>query len=172
MKGCYISEVRGIFNGTTNYILTKMEEGATFTDALAEAQRLGYAEADPSGDVDGHDAAAKVVILANTLMRASLKLQQVTTTGIGQLTAENIAEAKAQGKCWKLIGRVQRTNGEIIASVTPEMISITDPLAQVKNATNAITYQTDLLGPITLIGAGAGGKETAAGILADIITIA
>jgi homoserine dehydrogenase len=172
MKGCRISEVRGIFNGTTNYILTKMEEGATFTDALAEAQRLGYAEADPSGDVDGHDAAAKVVILANTLMRASLKLQQVTTTGIGQLTAENIAEAKAQGKCWKLIGRVQRTNGEIIASVTPEMISITDPLAQVKNATNAITYQTDLLGPITLIGAGAGGKETAAGILADIITIA
>jgi homoserine dehydrogenase len=172
LKGSAISEISGIFNGTTNFILTKMEaDQASFADALAEAQRLGYAEADPSGDVEGHDAAAKVVILANVLMEADLTLDQVATTGISQLTPADITAAQGQGKRWKLIGRVSRENGRVRASVAPEMLPLANPLAGVSGATNAITYQTDLLGPITLVGPGAGGKETAAGILADILTI-
>lgn len=172
LKGSTISEISGIFNGTTNFILTKMEtDQVSFADALAEAQRLGYAEADPSGDVGGHDAAAKVVILANVLMETDLTLDQVATTGISQLTSADIAAAQGQGKRWKLLGRVSRENGQVRASVAPEMLPLADPLANVSGATNAITYQTDLLGPITLVGPGAGGKETAAGILADILSI-
>ncbi len=173
LKGNDISEISGIFNGTTNFILTQMEaQGASFAAALAEAQQLGYAEADPAGDVEGHDAAAKVVILANVLMGARLSLDQVATTGISHLTAGDIATAQAQGKRWKLIGRVRRQGGQISASVAPETLPLANPLANVGGATNAITYHADLLGPITLIGAGAGGKETAAGILADILTMA
>ena len=173
MKGNAISQISGILNGTTNFILTRMEaDQVSFAGALAEAQRLGYAEADPSGDVEGRDAAAKVVILANVLMGVDLTLSQVATTGIGQLTAADIAAAQAQGKRWKLIGWVRRENGRLQASVAPAMLPLSDPLANVNGATNAITYQTDLLGAVTLIGPGAGGKETAAGLLADILTIA
>jgi len=171
-RGTTISAVSGIFNGTTNFILTQMEANkASFADALAEAQQLGYAEADPSGDVEGHDAAAKVVILANVLLGANISLAQVQTNGITSLTADDIAAAAAQGKRWKLLGQAGREGDQIRASVAPEMLPISDPLANVGGATNAITYQTDLLGPITLVGAGAGGPETAAGILADVLSL-
>ncbi|MEM7034511.1 MAG: homoserine dehydrogenase, partial [Chloroflexota bacterium] len=173
LKGNTISEMRGIFNGTTNFILTQMEVNqASFADALAEAQELGYAEADPSGDVDGHDAAGKVVILANVFMNANIGLNDVDTTGISQLTSEDITTAQAEGKRWKLIGRCRKDGDQVLASVAPEKLPITDPLANVGGATNAITYSTDLLGSTTLVGAGAGGTETAAGIMADILTMA
>ena len=173
LHGNDLSEVSGIFNGTTNFILTQMEAtGASFADALAEAQALGYAEADPSGDVDGHDAAAKVVILANVLLGANISLADVTTTGIRQISAADIVAAKTEGKRWKLIGRATQSGDQVTANVAPERLPLTNPLANVGGATNAITYQTELLGPITLVGAGAGGVETAAGILADILSMA
>jgi homoserine dehydrogenase len=172
LAGTEISEVRGILNGTTNYILTKMEEGQSYAEALAEAQALGYAEADPTADVEGYDALSKVVILANVLMGVPLKKADVTCQGISGLTQADIAAAKAEGKRWKLIGRVSRGGGWVQAGVAPERLPLDDPLASVMGATNAITYETNLLGPITLVGAGAGRIETGYALLIDLINIA
>jgi homoserine dehydrogenase len=171
LAGNEISEVRGIFNGTTNYILTKMEEEMSYDAALKQAQELGYAEADPTADVEGYDALGKVVILANVVMNAPLTKDEVACRGISQLTLQDIAEAKAAGKRWKLIGRVKKEGGRVIASVGPEMVPMTDPLAGIMGATNAITYDCDLAGPITLVGAGAGRVETGFSILIDLINI-
>jgi homoserine dehydrogenase len=171
LVGNEITAVSGIFNGTTNYILTKMEEGLSYKVALKQAQELGYAEADPTADVEGYDTLGKVIILANVVMNAPLTKDDIPCQGISQLTLKDIEQAKIQGKRWKLIGRARKEDGHVIASVGPEMIPLTDPLAGVTGATNAITYHTDLVGPVTLVGAGAGGKETAAGILADVINI-
>jgi homoserine dehydrogenase len=172
LAGNEINEVRGIFNGTTNYILTKMEEGLSYETALKQAQELGYAEADPTADVEGHDAAGKVVILANVIMNTPLSKNEVSCRGISQLTGADIELAKAAGKRWKLIGRVKKAGGRVIASVQPEAIPLTDPLASVMGATNAITYESDLSGPITLVGAGAGQVETGFALLIDLINIA
>lgn len=171
LAGNEISEVRGIFNGTTNYILTKMEEELSYEVALKQAQELGYAEADPTADVEGYDALGKVVILANVVMNAPLTKDEVSCQGISHLTLQDIAEAKAAGKRWKLIGRVKKDGGRVIASVGPEMVPMTDPLAGIMGATNAITYECDLAGPITLVGAGAGRVETGFSILIDLINI-
>lgn len=171
LAGNDIREVRGIFNGTTNYILTKMEEGMSYQDALKQAQELGYAEADPTADVEGYDALGKVVILANVVMNAPLTKEQVTCQGISHLTLDDISRAKAAGKRWKLIGRAKKENGQVTASVGPEMVPLTDPLAGIMGATNAITYECDLAGPITLVGAGAGRVETGFSILIDLINI-
>jgi homoserine dehydrogenase len=172
LAGNDIREVRGIFNGTTNYILTKMEEGMSYADALKQAQELGYAEADPTADVEGHDALGKVVILANVIMNAPLTKDDVACQGISQLTLEDVAQAKAAGKRWKLIARCQKeADGRVVASVGPEMVPLDDPLASIMGATNAITYECDLAGPITLVGAGAGRVETGFSILIDLINI-
>ncbi len=171
LAGNDISEVRGIFNGTTNYILTKMEEGMSYEVALKQAQELGYAEADPTADVEGYDALGKVVILANVVMNAPLTKEQVACQGISHLTLADIEQAKAEGKRWKLIGRATKEGDRVVASVGPEMVPLTDPLAGVMGATNAITYECDLAGPITLVGAGAGRVETGYSILIDLINI-
>ena len=171
LAGCTISEVRGILNGTTNYILTKMESGATYADALAEAQRMGFAEADPAGDVEGFDAAGKVVIVANTILGASLRMDDVDRTGITGLKPGDIEAARAAGERWKLIARAHRTDAGVAASVRPERLPLADPLAGVGGVTNAITYETDLLGPVTLVGPGAGRKETGFAILSDLIEL-
>ena len=171
LAGNDISQVRGIFNGTTNYILTKMEDGLSYEAALEQAQDLGYAEADPTADVEGYDALAKVIILANVVMNMPLPVDQVACQGISQLTPADIAQAKAGGKRWKLIGRISRQGEQIRAGVGPEMVSLTDPLAHVMGASNAITYECDLAGPITLIGPGAGRTETGFSILVDLINI-
>jgi homoserine dehydrogenase len=172
LAGCTIREVRGIVNGTTNYILTQMESGAAYAEALAEAQRLGYAEADPTGDVEGFDAAGKVVILANTVLGASLTMADVERVGITKLTPQDIASARTGGERWKLIGRARHTDSGVRASVKPERLPLTDPLASISGATNAITYETDLLGPVTLVGPGAGRKETGFAILSDLLEMA
>jgi homoserine dehydrogenase len=172
LAGNEISEVRGILNGTTNYILTKMEEGLNYEDALKQAQELGYAEADPTSDVEGYDALYKIVILANVVMNVPLKKEEVTCKGISNITLEDVQKAKSEGKRWKLIARVKKEGDSITASIGPETISITDPLAGVLGATNAITYECDLAGPITLIGAGAGRIETGFSLLIDLINIA
>ncbi len=167
----HITRVQGILNGTTNYILTQMENGATYADALRDAQARGYAEADPTGDVEGFDAAGKVVILANLLMNTPLKMNDVARTGITQLTPQDIADARANGERWKLIGALERVNGKLCASVQPTRLPLTHPLASVMNATNAITFTTELLGDVTLIGAGAGRMETGYAILEDVLAI-
>ncbi len=171
LAGNEISEIRGIFNGTTNYILSQMEEEMEYRDALVQAQTLGYAEADPTADVEGHDALGKVVILAKVIMNAPLRKEDVSCQGISHLTMQDVIEAKAEGKRWKLIGRVKKEGNQVIASVGPEKVRWSDPLAGVMGATNAITYECDLAGPVTLVGAGAGRLETGYSLLIDLISI-
>ncbi|MEW5719959.1 MAG: homoserine dehydrogenase, partial [Chloroflexota bacterium] len=149
-----IKRIQGIFNGTTNFILTQMETGASYAAALADAQAKGYAEADPGGDVEGYDAAGKVVILSNLLMDAPLTMTEVDRVGITQLNAQQIAQAQAAGECWKLLGTIERVNGQVRASVRPTRVPLHHPLAAVKGATNAIVYTTELLGDVTVVGPG------------------
>jgi homoserine dehydrogenase len=171
LAGCEMLELRGIVNGTTNYILTQMEGGMSYVEALAEAQRLGYAEADPTGDVEGYDAAAKAVILANVVMDARLGLADVERAGITTLTRDTIEAARASGERWKLIARIWRDGETVRASVQPTRLPVSHPLAGVGGATNAITFTTDLLGDVTLIGPGAGGAATGFAILSDILAM-
>ncbi len=166
-----ITKIQGILNGTTNYILTQMTAGAQYSDALAEAQRLGYAEADPSGDVEGYDAAGKVVILANLLMNAGIGMDDIDRQGISKLTAADIAAATNAGEKWKLIGKVEKINGNVQASVKPVRLPLSHPLASVDGATNAITYSTELLGDVTLIGPGAGRVETGYALIVDLLNL-
>jgi homoserine dehydrogenase len=167
LAGCKITQARGILNGTTNYILTQMEDGMTYADALARAQALGYAEADPTADVDGWDAAAKAIILAAALFRARLTLKDMNVRGIRDLTTDDVTAAKAAGERWKLIAQVTPAGG----SVQPTRVPLSHPLAGVSGATNAVTYITDLLGDITLVGAGAGRLQTGFGVLSDLLEI-
>jgi homoserine dehydrogenase len=171
LAGCRIAELRGILNGTTNFILTQMETGASYAAALAEAQRLGYAEADPTADVEGHDALGKLLILAAVVMGTPLSKDQVACQGITGLTPDDIARARGEGKRWKLIARLHRTANGLEASVGPQAIPYADPLASVSGATNAITYVTDLLGEVTLVGPGAGRQATGFALLADLLDI-
>ncbi len=167
-----VRKIQGILNGTTNFILTHMENGATYAQALAEAQEKGYAEADPSNDVDGHDAAAKIVILANLLMDLPLTMQDVRCEGITHLTQDDLADAQAQGERWKLLGVVERTTEEsFTASVQPVRLPMSHPLAGVRGAKNAVTYTTELLGDVTLMGQGAGRVETGYAIVSDMLAI-
>jgi homoserine dehydrogenase len=166
-----ITRIQGIVNGTTNYILSQMESGAPYAAALAEAQAKGYAEADPSGDVEGFDAAGKVVILANVLMDASIALGDVARQGITGLTPQDIATARNDGQRWKLIASVEKTNAGVRASVRPTRLPIEHPLASVGGPTNAVTFTTDLLGDVTLIGPGAGRLATGYAIVGDLLGI-
>ncbi|MEN9936626.1 MAG: hypothetical protein RLZZ387_3205 [Chloroflexota bacterium] len=171
LAGCEVREARGIVNGTTNYILTQMELGMAYEEALAEAQRLGYAETDPTGDVEGHDAAGKAAILANVLMDAGITPADVETAGITGITQEAVAAAQAAGERWKLIARIWRDGNTVRASVQPTRLPATHPLAGVAGATNAITFSTDLLGDVTLIGPGAGGVATGFALLSDLLAL-
>lgn len=171
LAGNDVSEIRGILNGTTNFILTNMEQGKSYEAALKEAQELGYAEAKPDADVEGWDALAKVVILAKSVMGADVGIEDVDRTGITAITLEDIAQAKKEGKRWKLIGKVTRDGNGVRASVKPEKVKLTDPLASVGGATNALTFVTDLMGEVTIVGAGAGKIETGFSLLADLLRI-
>jgi len=166
-----VTRVQGIINGTTNYILTHMEQGQPYAEALQAAQAQGYAEADPTGDVEGYDAAGKVVILANLLMDVPLKLSEVERVGITALTPQDIATAAANGERWKLIGKVERVNGRVTASVRPTRLPFAHQLASVSGITNALTFTTDLLGDVTLIGPGAGQVATGHAILGDLLAM-
>lgn len=171
LSGNEIREVRGILNGTTNYILSKMEEGLPYKEALQAAQEQGYAEADPTSDVEGYDAQYKAAILANVVMNVPLKMEEVKRRGISHLTPGDIEKAKREGKRWKLIAKLKKEGDRVTASVGPEAVSLSDPLANIMGATNAITYDCDLAGPVTLVGAGAGRIETGYSILIDLINI-
>jgi homoserine dehydrogenase len=169
--GAGITRVQGILNGTTNYILTQMEAGDTYAAALEEAQGKGYAEADPTGDVDGHDAAGKVVIIGNLLLGLPLTMKDVDREGITGITPADIKSAQAAGERWKLIGLVEKQGDKVIAQVKPTRIPVSHPLASISGATNAITYTTDLLGDVTLVGPGAGRIETGYALIGDLLAI-
>lgn len=169
LAGNEITEIKGILNGTTNYILTEMEKGKSYENALKKAQQLGYAEADPTSDVEGYDARYKAVILSNYLMKTPIASEKVSCTGISGITGDMVQEALKENKKWRLISRVTKENGEVTASVQPEKLAETDPLAGVTGPTNAIVYECDLAGPIMLTGAGAGLTETGYSLLIDII---
>jgi homoserine dehydrogenase len=148
-----------------------MERGGAYADILKDAQRLGYAEVEPSGDVDGWDAVGKTVILANSVMGARLGVADVQREGITKITPEDIEAAKRQGKRIKLIAHAWREGEKVKAKVSPELVDLADPLASVNGATNALTFETDGLGPVTIIGKGAGGVETGHGVLSDLLAI-
>lgn len=171
LAGNEIKEIRGIVNGTTNFILTNMEKGKSYAEALKEAQDLGYAEAVPDADVEGFDAMAKVIILAKAVMGANVSVADVDRTGITKITLQDVEAAKAEGKRWKLIGRVAREGGSVRASVKPEKLDVADPLAGVGGATNALTFSTDLIRNVTIIGPGAGKIETGYSMLVDLLEI-
>jgi homoserine dehydrogenase len=169
LAGSHISEIKGILNGTTNYILSQMEEGNSYEDALKKAQELGYAEAVPDADVLGWDALAKVTILANTVFGGDCKPDDFPCKGITEISADAITEAKSRGKRFKLIGKVWRDGDSIKGSVGPEEVDMTHPLAGIMGATNAVTVSTDALGDVTIVGPGAGRAETGYSALIDII---
>nr|WP_314876929.1 homoserine dehydrogenase [uncultured Pseudomonas sp.] len=172
LAGSEITGFKGILNGTSNFILSSMQAGLDFGDALAKAQALGYAEADPTADVEGHDVRLKVVILANELLGAKLTPNDVSCEGISKTTAEDIQSAASNDARWKLIGSAKRSEcGAVVASVSPQLLTNTDALAGVSGATNAVTFETNLLGPVTVVGAGAGRIETAYALLSDIVSI-
>ncbi len=171
LAGNEISAIKGILNGTTNFILTNMEAGRPYEEVLAEAQKLGYAEADPTADVGGFDALAKVTILANVLMGENLKPDDIPCKGITEITLDDINKAKSEGKRWKLIGEIKREGGKVSASVAPMMIDLSHPLAGVMGAVNAVTFSTDLMQDVTVNGPGAGKIETGYSILIDILEI-
>jgi homoserine dehydrogenase len=171
LAGSDISEMRGILNGTTNYILTQMEGGMDYGTALAEAQRLGYAEAVPDADVLGWDALAKVTILANVVFGADLRPKDSPCEGITGITPRDIERARSDHKRYKLIGRVWRDGGSVRASVAPQLVEVSHPLAGVAGATNAVTIRTDTLGEVTISGPGAGRLQTGFALLNDLIHI-
>jgi homoserine dehydrogenase len=172
LAGSTIAEIKGILNGTTNYILTRMEEGLPYEDALKKAQELGYAEAVPDADVLGWDALAKVTILAKVVYGSNADPFDYPCQGITEITASAIEEAKSRGKRFKLIGKVWSEKGIAKASVAPEEVDVSHPLANVMGATNAVTVTTDTLGDVTIVGPGAGRKETGFSMLIDLIKIA
>jgi homoserine dehydrogenase len=172
LAGNQIREVKGILNGTTNFILTKMEQdNMDYAEALKLAQKLGYAEADPTADVEGYDAVAKIVILSNVLLDGSLTPEDIRRQGITSLTREQILAAKDQGYRYKLIAQAKRAETSIEASVSPQKLPLSDPLAGIMGAQNALTFDLDLMGKVTIQGAGAGKIETGYSILVDILAI-
>lgn len=167
LMGSTIRSISGILNGTTNYILTRMAaEGVSMKDALSEAQRLGYAEADPTYDISGLDTACKLVITSNYVLGTQISIRDVSVRGITEVTSEEIERAKAKGSVVKLLGCVDAEG----ARVAPAEIPATHPL-NVSGTFNAISFDTHPAGQITLVGKGAGGKETASAVLRDIIEI-
>ena len=167
-----ITRVMGIVNGTTNYILTRMtEDGADYADVLGEAQRLGYAEADPTADVEGFDAGAKAAILAMTAFGAKVVAGDVHQEGISSIGTGDIAAAARMDHVIKLLAVAERQNGEIAVRVHPAMVPVGHPLASVRDAFNAVFLEGEAVDDLMLYGRGAGGFPTASAMLGDLITV-
>lgn len=166
-----VHRVLGIVNGTTNFILTAMGEGRSYDEALAEAQRLGYAEADPTDDVAGLDAAAKTAILATVAFGTRVPLSWVEVEGIEAVKTEHVEAARALDMRVKLLGRATLAHGRVDVRVGPAFVDAHHPLAAVDGAFNAVMLQGDAIREITLEGPGAGGIETASAVVADLVSI-
>ncbi|MFY7841204.1 MAG: homoserine dehydrogenase [Actinomycetes bacterium] len=174
LVGDRVKKVLGIVNGTTNYILTKMDEtGASFEDALAEAQKLGYAEANPSADIDGHDAAAKAAIVAQLAFHTRVTIDDVYCEGISKVSAKDVKAAKEMGFVIKLLAIAERLDEEsIVVRVHPAMIPRSHPLASVREAFNAVFVEAESAGSLMFYGRGAGGAPTASAVLGDLVAVA
>lgn len=170
-----LAEIRGfegILNGTSNFVLDRMEGGLEIEAAVKEAQALGYAEADPSADIEGHDVRLKVAIMANELLGADLSPAHVSCLGISGLRPDDFIAAYRAGQRWKLIGSAHRdSRGCVTAAVAPLALSAHHPLANVDGVTNAISFKTEVLGNVSVVGPGAGRLQTAFALLSDIISI-
>ncbi|MEI7659895.1 MAG: homoserine dehydrogenase [Actinomycetes bacterium] len=173
LAGDQITRVMGIVNGTTNYILTKMaEEGRDFNDVLKEAQALGYAEADPTADIEGHDAAAKAALLASLAFHSTVTIDEVYCEGISAITIDDVNAAKAMGSVIKLLAIAELTlKDEISVRVHPVMLPNSHPLASVRNAFNAVYVESEAAGQLMFYGRGAGGAPTASAILGDLVAV-
>lgn len=168
------SEISGILNGTCNYMLCRMEDdGISFEEALADAQRLGYAEADPSFDIGGGDARAKAIILTR-ILKDKFPMADITCEGIEGISLEMVKEAKAQGQRYKLLSSLLMENGKVVkAGVAPKAIPVSDPLAGVGAANNALNFKSDMLGDsLTIQGPGAGKIETGYSLFTDLMYLA
>ncbi|WP_249010119.1 homoserine dehydrogenase [Conexibacter sp. DBS9H8] len=171
LAGARITRIHGIVNGTTNFVLSEMARlGWSYEQALAEAQRLGYAEADPTEDIDGTDAAAKMAILARLAFDAPVHLDQVRYEGIAHITADDMAYAREFGLGLKLVGTAERLPGGISVRVHPLFLSPGHPLASVGGPFNAVTLEGEEFTEITLSGPGAGGPQTATAVLGDVVS--
>jgi len=172
--GDHVHRVMGIVNGTTNYILTKMdEEGSAFADVLKEAQSLGFAEADPTADIEGHDAAAKAAILAGLAFHSRVTSNDVYCEGISKISARDVEVARDMDHVIKLLAIAELTsNNQVSVRVHPTLISRQHPLASVRNAFNAVFVEAESAGELMFYGRGAGGAPTASAILGDLIAIA
>lgn len=167
-----IREISGILNGTTNYILTQMtKNGTDFGDALLDAQQKGYAEKDPSADVDGLDAARKIVILAALAFGRSLAPTGIHTEGITNISVEDVELAESFGYTIKLIGHAKLIDGKILAMVSPRLISASEPLASINGVFNGILLDGDMVGQVMFYGPGAGKLPTASAVCADIVDV-
>jgi homoserine dehydrogenase len=159
----------GILNSTTNMILTRMEQGDTFEQAVAYCQEIGIAETDPSGDIDGWDAAVKVAALATVLMDTPLKPQEVDREGIRAISPEDVVKARQEGQRYKLVCTAERVGEDVHGRVAPELVSVGSPLFGVEGTTSIVQFETDVLGRLSLIEENPGPATTAYGLLADFI---
>jgi homoserine dehydrogenase len=160
---------RGILNSTTNVILSGMEEGLSFDESLAKAQQIGVAETDPSNDIDGWDAAVKVAALIRALMGASISLEEIQREGIGKLSGAAVRAARKDGQPYKLVCRAQRTAQGVTASVRPERVPLTDPLAWVAGTSSIVYFETDIFPGLAITENNPGLEATAYGMLADFV---
>jgi homoserine dehydrogenase len=166
-----IDRIHGIVNGTTNYILTEMSKGSSYAEALADAQRNGYAEADPSDDVSGRDAAAKMAILARLAFGSPVHLNDVRYEGIERLHADDLEYARELGLGLKLVGTAERIDAGVSVRVHPTLLYGGHPLASVSGPFNAVTVESQTITEITMSGPGAGGRQTASAVLGDVVSV-
>jgi homoserine dehydrogenase len=166
-----VHRVLGIVNGTTNFVLTEMEGGATYDQALAEAQRLGYAEADPTEDVSGRDSAAKMAILATVAFGSRVTPDDVACEGLERVGPADVEAARELDMVVRLVGAATLVDGQVDVRVRPALVDRRHPLAAIEGAFNAVSLQGDAIREITLEGPGAGGVETASAVVADLVTI-
>lgn len=165
-----IEQINGILNGTTNYILTKMaKDGSDFADVLKEAQELGYAEKDPTADVEGYDACRKIAILTSLAYGQQVDYQDIYTEGITKITAEDFKYAKAMGASIKIFGSSKKIGGRLYAMVAPQMIKSDNPLFAVNDVFNAICVTGNMLGDVMFYGKGAGKEATASAVVSDVV---
>ena len=166
-----VHRVLGIVNGTTNFVLTEMESGKSYDEALADAQERGYAEADPTDDVSGADAAAKMAILATVAFNSHVELADVEYSGITKIDSLDVAAARQLDMVIRLVGAARLVDGQVDVNVQPAFVDKQHPLAKVDGAFNAVMLQGDAISEITLEGPGAGGVETASAVIADITSV-
>ncbi len=172
LPAAQVSAIKGVLNSTTNLMLTRMEQGESFEQAVAYAQQIGIAETDPSGDVDGWDASVKISALITVLMDTPFTPDKVDRTGIREITLEQIAAARAQGKRWKLVCTAWREGGQVRARVAPEMVSPESAMFSIDGTTSIVTIESDVLGSLSLLETDPSPDTTAYGLLADFLNAA